>query len=351
MSYRLRFEPSGHECDIESSETILEAALRSGLSMRYRCRNGTCGECKGRVIQGHLQTILHHDYCVSEAEKSRNTALLCRAQAGSDLVIEAVEAAGVQDIPLQQVVTTVCKMERPTEDVMVLHLRTPRSKTLQFLSGQHACINIEGATPRNKSIASCPCNGMILQFHVRNVPGDTFARYVFEQLQLRQSVMVEGPFGDFTLDEDSIRPIILIAFETGFAPIKSLIEHAISLDLTQPIYLYWIARDEKDHYLANYCRLWQDNWDNFKFIPLCCDPTDAHMVAQSHALNLDLVTLKKSERDLFHAASRVVADFDDLAEFDVYVNGQSSLLAPTKALLIRHGLPEDRLFIDHVRRF
>ena len=43
------------------------------------------------------------------------------------------------------------------------------------------------------------------------------------------------------LNEKSHRPLIFIACETGFAPIKSLIEHAMALDAAETLHLYWIA--------------------------------------------------------------------------------------------------------------
>lgn len=126
-------------------------------------------------------------------------------------------------------------MERVQDDTLILHLRTPRAQTLRFLAGQHLSLAIAGLPPRSKSIASCPCNAMHLQFHIRRVPGDPFSEYVFTQLKISQTVTVEGPWGNFSLDESSKRPIIFVAYETGFASIKSIIEHAIALELEQPL--------------------------------------------------------------------------------------------------------------------
>ncbi|MCP4042957.1 MAG: hypothetical protein GY731_13530 [Gammaproteobacteria bacterium] len=67
-------------------------------------------------------------------------------------------------------------------------------------------------------------------------------------------VLVTGTFGEFTLDETSVRPLIFLAYETGFASIKSLIEHVIALELEQPLHLYWIAGKPGGHYMGNYCK-------------------------------------------------------------------------------------------------
>lgn len=250
---------------MEPGETILDAALRSGIAVDYHCENGTCGDCRARIIEGETGLCLHHDYSFKGADKSRPMLLMCRTHPASDMVIEAQEASSWQDIPLQKIRTSVTRVERIQPDVLVLHLRTPRSRTLRFFAGQHLTLEIAGFEPIYKSIASCPCNGRDLQFHFRRPAGDPLSDYVFGTLEKRDIVDIEGPYGDFVLDEQSGRPIILIARETGFAPIKSLIEHLISIEISQAIRLYWVTRYDNGHYLENYCRAWKDALDNFSY--------------------------------------------------------------------------------------
>lgn len=350
MTAKVTLQPSAREFYVEPGETVLEAALRSGVSIPYNCNNGSCGDCRARIVSGELSRELPHDYVIKQAERDRGMVLLCCAMTQSDLAIEVREAGSPADIAPETIATTVYKIEHPTVDTTVLHLRTPRSKTLRFLAGQHATIRIDGLPPRNKSIASCPCNGMFLQFHIRKVPGDPFAEHVSEALKQRDKVEVEGPFGAFTLDEDSRRPIVFLAYETGFASIKSLIEHAIALEKSQHMHLYWVARDDSDHYLANYCRSWQDALDDFVFTPLTADAAD--QIAGSPLEGLaELDKLSAAERAMAVCGARVVHDYPDLAGFDVYASGPRSILSVGKQLLTEHGLPEARLFVDHIERY
>ncbi|MBI5461010.1 MAG: 2Fe-2S iron-sulfur cluster binding domain-containing protein [Gammaproteobacteria bacterium] len=336
MTAKVRVLPSGHEFTVEPGESLLDGALRAGLSIHYNCNSGSCGDCRARRLSGELGETRHHDFVLSERERADGYFLLCRATAVSDLVLEVAEARSVADVPQQQLSTQVSKLVRLNDDVMEVQVRTPRSKTLWFLAGQHVRLGIAGLAPRNKSIASCPCNGMVLQFHVRRVANDPFSEHVFSKLKLRDTVEIEGPFGDFVLDETAERPIIFIAFETGFAPIKSLIEHAISLDIAQPIWLYWVARQAQDHYLANYCRAWHDALDAFEFIEISGEEAD---------------TMTAAEVAMVRAAARICADHPDLRGFDVYVNGPDTLFAEISAALLAQGLPPERLFIDRVQRF
>lgn len=336
MTAHIRLLPSGHAFDAEAGESLLDAALRAGLSLRYSCNSGSCGECRARLVSGRLGPVQHHDYVFSERDRAAGQFLLCRATAAADLVLEAVEARGATDVPVQRITTQVSQLTLLSDDIMDVHLRTPRSQTLWFLAGQHVRLHLPGLLPRHKSIASCPCNGRVLQFHVRRAPDDPFAQHVFTRLRLRDAVTIEGPFGDFVLDETSTRPLLFIAFETGFAPIKSLIEHAISLEIAQPMRLYWIARQGEQHYLANYCRAWQDALDDFEFIPITGAAADG---------------LTEAEAAMARACAVIGAAWPDLSGHDVYVNGPEQLFAPLSAALLAQGLPSERLFVDHVPRF
>ncbi len=331
MTCEVKLLPSGRTFTAESQETLLEAALRAGLAPTYSCNNGSCGQCKARLVSGTPGTVRFHDYVFTEAEKAQGYLLMCSTTAGSDLVIEAREAVGAEDIPEQHIVTRVHKLARLDEDVMGVHLRTPRSQTLRFLAGQHVRLDLPGVSPRNKSIASCPCNAMHLELHVQRVPGDPFSDHVFCSLGTMQAVPITGPFGNFTLREDTGRPVIFLAYETGFAPIKSLIEHAIALEFVQPMHLYWVVRRDGGHYLSNQCRAWADALDEFTYTPLVAHETTP-------------------ERALLQAANRVVAEHPDLGAVDVYVNGPEHAMGSTRALLAEHGLPPAQLYVDFLER-
>lgn len=336
MTVKVEVQPSGHEFPVESGENLLDAALRAGMAIRYSCSSGSCGDCRARLVSGELGAVQHHDYVFSEQERADGQFLLCRATAASDLVIEAVEARAPADVPVQTLSTRVNKLLRLSEDVMELDLRTPRSHTLWFLAGQHVRLNIPGIALSERSVASCPCNGLILQFHVSRRPGDPFAEHVFTHMKVHDTVDIEGPFGEFVLDEESERPLIFIAFETGFAPIKSLIEHAISLEMRQPMWLYWITGGTHGHYLKNQCRAWQDALDDFVFVPIggSDDPGD-------RAARVGLAV----ER----AIARVLADHPDLGDCDVYANGPDVLYTGLAAALRAGGQPPGRLFLDQVQ--
>jgi CDP-4-dehydro-6-deoxyglucose reductase len=347
MTAKVTIQPSATEFRVERGETVLEAALRSGVALNYNCGNGTCGDCKARVLSGHLAEELPHDYVLKEVERSLGTVLLCCAKTDEDLVVEAAEAGTPADIPPERITTTVYRLQQPADDVMLLELRTPRSNTLRFLAGQYARIEVDGVAAHSAAIASCPCNGMYLQFHLRRRPGDAFSDYVFTELKARQKVDIVGPFGDFVLDEQSTRPIVFLAFETGFAPLKSLIEHAIALELAQPMRLYWVAPGAHAHYLMNYCRSWQDALDDFTFVPVDAESGAARAARRA---DNDRAGLTEPQQALLDAAFELLDREPDLSGFDLYCSGPKLIVERFQAPLLEHGLPPGRLFLDYIEK-
>jgi len=280
MSAQATVIPSGHEFFVEGAESLLEAGLRGGLALNYGCSNGNCGLCKMRVISGEVRRIRHHDYALSEAEKGLGYMLGCCNTAITDVVLEADEARGISDIPKQRIPIRVKKIERPSADVLIVSTRTPRTSRLRFLAGQGASLSIDGVGLRFYPIASCPCDDMNLQFHIARDPRDPVAVHFDTAARTNDQVDLEGPEGDFVLNEDSPHSLVFIAEGIGFASIKGLIEHAMALDAAERIYLFWVAGDST-HYLHNLCRAWNDALDNFHYAALDSGEHIADTLAES----------------------------------------------------------------------
>ncbi|MFN7088085.1 MAG: 2Fe-2S iron-sulfur cluster-binding protein, partial [Burkholderiales bacterium] len=137
MPHRITIKPSNHVFSAADGETILEAALREGFVIAYGCRNGACGACKGKVLEGRVDYGHYQEHALSEAEKRLGFALFCQARPLSDLAIECREIGAARDIQIRTLPCRVQKMERAAPDVMVLHLKLPANERLQFLAGQY----------------------------------------------------------------------------------------------------------------------------------------------------------------------------------------------------------------------
>lgn len=323
MTNQVRIEPSGHTFTTLPEETLLEAALRSGLNIQYSCNNGTCGECKVRLLDGEVESVMQAGYRFSTQEQNEGFILLCSNRAAGDLVIEAQEALSPGDIPLQQLSAKVAKVEQPSAHVRILHLRTPRTNTLRFMAGQHVCLKLSGVGSYDAAVASCPCNGMNLQFHLPELPGEPF---LDEILHVGQWLELEGPYGDVSLDVDSERPLLMLAMGTAFAPIKSLIEQAINLDLRQPVRLIWLASEAEGHYVENHCRAWADSLDDYRFVPLSMPGGEP------------------DEDDLAALRQAISGQLEGLDDADGYVAGSRQFRQVVREYLLTLGLEPARVF-------
>lgn len=308
MSAQITVQPRGAVFEAKGNETLLEAGLRSGLSFSYACSNGNCGECKARVLSGDVTKIRPHDYALSSAERASGVTLMCCYAPIGDVTIEAA-AAGASDIPEQRIEARVRTVEAMGPDVLALHLLTPRSERLHFLAGQRVKVAF-GDTTAELSVASCPCEERRVELHVPRV--SRLGQHVGE-LRQNDAVEIVGPFGGFVLDETSSRPLLLIAEGLGYAPIKSLVQHALSLDQAPAIALHWLA-GTGGLYQESLARSYASALDNFTYIAAPAG----------------------SDRDAFLAG---IAARPDLAACDVFAAGSAAFLASAQQRLGAAGLP------------
>ena len=307
MPSNIKILPGGRSFPSEGNSTLLEAGLHAGLALAYGCSNGNCGECLARIVSGEVRKVRHHDYLISEEKRNSGHILMCCNTTVTDVVLEAPEAQSGFEIPRQQINARVKSIEIINNDVALVHLKTPRTQRLRFLAGQHVQLGGDGPPIATHSISSCPCDDMNLHFHIPRLADNEFSDHVFNHLKKGDSIRVEGPEGDFVLNEDSTRSLVFIAWHTGFAPVRSLIEHAMALEIAGSMKLVWIARSKKDRYQDNLCRSWQDAFDNFDYLPV---DTDLFEGAIDTTSTLELLDIKP----------------DELQQYDFYVSGNETLI-------------------------
>jgi CDP-4-dehydro-6-deoxyglucose reductase len=294
VSAQVTLKPSGHQFTVEGHDSLLQASMKAGLKLPYGCGNGSCGLCKVRVTSGDVVPIMHSDYPLSAPEKAQGCVLACTHTAGSaELTLEALETQDPADIPQQQIVATVRAQTRLDEATFLLHLQTPRSHRLRFLAGQWVTLGLPAAGPEGDlhtelHIASCPCDDRNLFFFIANDPADPFASRLFQHpLVVGSPVTIWGPQGRFVLSDET-RPLVFACCDTGFAPAKSLIEHALAADAVPSISLYWLAGRPGGHFMTNPCHAWSEALDNFDY-SLFTEPDMATGAAQmAQAIRADL---------------------------------------------------------------
>ena len=110
------------------------------------------------------------------------------------------------------------------------------------------------------------------------------------------------------------------ACDTGFGPIKSLIEHAMASEQVESFALHWLATREDGHYLDNQCRAWAAAYDHFTY---------------EHDVDADPVA--GARRLVERAAAR-----PGLAASDVFVAGPPDFVFEAAAAFIAAGAASER---------
>jgi CDP-4-dehydro-6-deoxyglucose reductase len=329
-SFRVTLQPSGHSFTTDGNDSVLQAALDAGLTLPYGCRNGACGACKGKIIDGLVDHGTAQEQALSTADRASGLALFCCAKPLSDLVLECREVGTAKDIPVKIMPCRVQKIERMAEDVMVLSLKLPANERLQFLAGQYIEFLLKDGKRRAFSIANAPHDDGFLQLHVRLIAGGEFTRHVFEGMKEKDILRFQGPYGSFFLREESTKPMILLAGGTGFAPIKALVEHAIHNHITRPMEIYWGARNRAGLYLPDLAAGWANVHRHIRYVPVLSEaiPQDGW----------------QGRNGLVHRA--VLEDHADLSAYQVYACGAPAMIDAARAEFVAHGLPLEEFFAD-----
>ena len=322
MAYRVTLQPSGHSYEAEEGKNVLQAGLDAGHMLPYSCRAGVCRTCRGTILEGKVDYGLVHETYLPEGDKAKGYALLCQAKPLSDMVIEVREVQGVR---ARVIPCRVERLEKPAPDVAVIGLRLPMNENFRFLAGQYIDLLLKEGKRRSYSLATRPDPAGVtaLEIHVRHTPGGLFTDHVFDKLKVRDLLRFEGPLGSFYLREDSEKPIAMVASGTGFAPIKSIVDHALERKISRPITLYWGGRLKRDLYMLDAARA----WPHVKFIPVLSDEQwDGRM-------------------GFVHRA--VMEDFPDMSGHQVYACGAPIVVESARRdFSAQCKLPADEFFAD-----
>lgn len=87
-AFTLELRQSGREIQVLPDATVLDAMLDAGLSPGFSCREGICGACETRVIDGDVD---HRDSILTDSERAANkTMMICVSRCRSQrLVLDA----------------------------------------------------------------------------------------------------------------------------------------------------------------------------------------------------------------------------------------------------------------------
>ena len=334
MSFQVTVQPAARSFVVERDEAILPAAIRQGIGLPYGCRDGACGSCKSRLVEGRVIHGAHQLKALSAAEEEAGFILTCCATPQTDCVIEARSVPGAGEYPVLKMPSRVLSIDRPAPDVAVIRLQLPANQNLQYRAGQYVEFILRDSARRSYSMANAGHalgSPPAIELHLRHMPGGVFTDHVFGAMKVKDILRMEGPFGSFFLREDSAKPMILLASGTGFAPIKAIVQQLQHLGSQRPAVLYWGGRRKADLYQHDWCEQAAAEMPNLRYVPVLSEPAAEDAWA--------------GRTGFVHLA--VMADLADLSAHQVYACGAPVMVdAAQRDFVARCGLPAEEFYAD-----
>jgi ferredoxin len=68
-THQITVQPSGRQFATQGAETILAAAIRSGVGLPYGCKDGACGSCKCKKLSGSVVHGTHSDKALTPPKR------------------------------------------------------------------------------------------------------------------------------------------------------------------------------------------------------------------------------------------------------------------------------------------
>ena len=72
-SYSVELSKSGKTVSVEPGWNLLDVLLEAGCDIEYSCREGVCGSCETRVLEGDVD---HRDGVLTKAERAANKSMM-----------------------------------------------------------------------------------------------------------------------------------------------------------------------------------------------------------------------------------------------------------------------------------
>jgi NAD(P)H-flavin reductase/ferredoxin len=200
---------NGTSFQARRGELLLDAALSNGIDLPFDCRAGHCGTCCVRLVSGDVQ---------GGAGSEPGIVHACQGRIVGDAVIERGQQSG------SRTVGGVLTSLRPvSSEVMEVGIRTDRA--LPYLAGQYVQVGFNGYPSRPFSIthplSGNPSNRSVW-FHIRRMKEGRVTRMLGRRIRPGHRVTLTGPFGAAHFRPNLNSRLILVATNTGFAPIWSI---------------------------------------------------------------------------------------------------------------------------------
>lgn len=213
-------------CD--PTERILYAALAQGLTVPYECSTGTCGSCRGRILQGAAHIDWSEAPGFAKLKRDKGDILMCQTRPTADCVLRV--PANVTAKPQSPVLPRhregrIESVRKLTHDV--IDFAVTLSEPMTFDAGQFVVLETSGVQGgRAYSMVNFEPSTGRLSLVVKQKLGGGFCDWLFRNDVTGSAVNVFGPLGRATFRPEEDRNVLCIAGGSGIAGMMSILERA-----------------------------------------------------------------------------------------------------------------------------
>lgn len=261
------------ELVVDGGNPLLSYLLDNKIFMPSACGGkGTCGYCKLKVLEGGGPLLPTETPYLSKQDILHSVRLACQVKVKND-----IELAIPDDLlAAQQFKAVVEKIEDLTYDIKRIVFKLLEPEKIEFKAGQYVQFCIPDTTEyRAYSIASQPSVTDKVELMIRLIPGGLCSTFIHDSVEEGDEIYLTGPYGEFFLHEESEKDIVCVGGGCGMAPIKSIVNHLLEKGSKRKITYFFGARGAKDLFYTEELRRFEQEYDNFKFIPALSEPDPA----------------------------------------------------------------------------
>src|SRR5215208_1506118 len=331
-THTVRLEPVGIEFEVSEDETVLNGAFRQGLMLMHGCKEGQCSACKSFLLDGEVDLDRYSTFALPDFEEQEGWTLLCRAHALTDLEVELInydEDMLKAGLPLVEAKARVTAVGELTHDIRRLELELTEPAQIEFHPGQYVDISIPGSNGHHRSfsMANLPSDKGRLEFMIKLYPDGRFSGLLGSgQIGPGDRLEIQGPYGVFTLRDQSPRRLVFIGGGAGVAPILCLLRSLQQRGIERDAVYYYGARTETDLFHREELEALAAELPSFRYVP-----------ALSHA---------EWDGEAGMITDVVERLEEDLSDVDAYVCGPPPMVEAAQGLLMAKGVRESRIYFN-----
>jgi Na+-transporting NADH:ubiquinone oxidoreductase subunit F len=327
---KVTFKHADKSIEADEGDWLYDVTDNADGGIPFSCKAGACGTCATEVLEGRenlgepsareIRTL------TGQGLDTAMYRLPCLCDVHGDIVFGKPRQAKEEETSLSTH-DVIVESYRPLNATVAEVRFFVESSDFAYKPGQYVIFHVphpDQVLRRSYSISTPPSDKRHFEVCVRSVAGGHGSNYV-QRLRPGHRLKVEGPFGDFVLQEGSSKNILMIATGTGVSPIKSMLMHLLDTRSSRKVRLFFGVRHESDLFYTDLYRGLAARYPEFKYDITLSSPNPENWAGRRGRVT-DLVE------------ERVQAA--DAETTEAYLCGGQDMIEECKARLMAKGFPE-----------